>query len=146
MQAASFPVGDGSAVALLRVLWGFYWAATLRHVALIISGGALSKPVGVAEIFLAVAKALFFVGAIAMQTAGDSGTELALEWETFFGNLLDALARGVGGSAKVDPDKELSGLALDVIAVWVSIVAILFDGVRLGIVLVDDSYNEFHAF
>jgi len=31
-------------------------------------------------------------------------------------------------------------------AVWVSIVAILFDGVRLGIVLVDDSYNEFHAF
>lgn len=146
MQAGSFPVGDGSAVTLLRILWGFYWVALLRHVALILSRGALSKPVGVMEIFLAVVKALMFLGAIVYQATNDSGTELALEWETFFGNLLDATSRGIGGAAKLDPDKELTGLALDAISVGVGWVAALFDAIRYAIILTDDEYNEFHAF
>ena len=146
MQAGSYPVGDGAAVKVLRIVWGVYLVALLRFVALIIGGAKAEKGVGVFEITFAIIKGIVFLAVIEIQTIGDSGTELALEWETFFGNLIDAIARGFSGAAKIDPDKELSGLALDVIAVWLSVIGILFDGVRMSIVLGDDQYNEFHAF
>lgn len=146
MQAASYPVGSGSAVVVLRILWWFYLVALLRFVALIIGGSAAEPGVGVFELFFAAIKGICFLAAIIIQTVNDTGTELALEWETFFGNLFDAISRGFSGAAKLDPDKELSGLALDVIAVWLSVIGILFDEIRLSIVLGDDEQREFHAF
>ena len=98
------------------------------------------------EIFFALAKGIIFLAAIVIQTAKDTGTELALEWETFFGNLIDATSRGFSGAAKIDPDKEITGLGLDAIAVWLSIFAIAFDAIRISIVLGEDGNNEYHAF
>jgi len=146
MQAGSYPVGHGGAVAVLRIAWGAFMVALLRFVPLIIAGAAAEPGVGVFEIFFAILKGVVFLAAIVIQTADDTGTELALEWETFFGNIVDAIARGFSGAAKIDPDKEISGLALDVIAVWLSVVGIAFDGIRMSIILGDDEYNEFHAF
>jgi hypothetical protein len=146
MQAGSFPIGDGAAVTLLRILWGFYVLTLLRFVALILAGAAAEAAVGVFEIFLAVVKALMFLIAIVLQTAHDTGAELALEWETFVGNLFDALGRGLSGAAKIDPDKEISGLGLDVLAVFATVIAIYFDAVRLSIVFTDDELKEYHCF
>ena len=98
------------------------------------------------EIVFAIFKGILFLAAIEIQTVKDSGTELLLEWETFFGNIIDAIARGFSGSAKLDPDKAISGLALDVIATWLTIAGIAFDAIRLSIILAEDGDNEYHAF
>jgi hypothetical protein len=146
MQAGSYPVGSGAAVEILRILWFIYLVALLRFVVLIIGGAVVIAGVGVFEIFFAAVKFICFLAAIVVQTTNDTGTDLALEWETFFGNVFDALARGFSGAAKIDPDKEISGLALDVVAVWLSVVGILFDAIRLGIILSDDEASEYHCF
>lgn len=146
MLATSFPVGDGSAITLLRLLWGFYVVFLVRFALLIFGSAAMEPVVGIIELFGALIKIIFFFAAIAVQTASDSGAELALEWETFIGNLLDGIARGLSGCAKLDPDKEVTGLALDVIATGVGFFAIVLDAVRLAIVLADDELQEYHAF
>jgi hypothetical protein len=146
MLATSFPVGDGSAVTLLRFLWGFYVVFLVRFALLIFGSAAMMPVVGIIELFGALIKIVFFFSAIIIQTASDSGAELALEWETFVGNLLDGIARGLSGCAKLDPDKEVTGLALDAIATGVGFFAVVLDAVRLAIVLVDDELQEYHAF
>ncbi|HEX6650014.1 MAG TPA: hypothetical protein VF075_10750, partial [Pyrinomonadaceae bacterium] len=146
MQAGSYPVGNGPAVAVLRILWWLFLVALIRFVALIIGSTAAAPGVGFFEVVFAIFKGILFLAAIEIQTVKDSGTELLLEWETFFGNIVDAIARGFSGAAKMDPDKAISGLALDVIATWLTIAGIAFDAIRLSIVLAEDGDNEFHAF